>query len=63
MRSASSERLLSMMRAHGIEKIMWASDSPCSDPTSQLHRILSLPLTEEEKEMVCWKNAARLLGL
>ena len=57
------ERLLPMMRAHGMEKIMWASDSPCSDPLSQLQRILSLPLTDEEKEMVCWSNAARLLGL
>ena len=57
------ERLLPMMRAHGMEKILWASDSPCSDPLSQLNRILSLPLTDEEKEMICWRNAVRLLGL
>ena len=57
------ERLLPMMRAHGMEKIMWASDSPCGPPLPQLHRILSLPLTDEEKEMVCWRNAVGLLGL
>lgn len=52
---------LEIMRSHGIEKILYASDSPCSDPISQLERLLSLPLTDEEKELICWKNACRLL--
>ena len=57
------DQLLRMMRAHGMEKILYASDSPCGHPVSQLQRMLSLPLADEEKELLCWKNAARLLGL
>ena len=41
----------------------FASDSPCTAPVPQLQRMLSLPLTDEEKGLLCWKNAARLLDL
>jgi uncharacterized protein len=58
-----NSRLAPMMRAHGIENILYASDSPCGQPLAQLHRLMSLSLTDEEKAQVCWKNAARLLGL
>ncbi len=57
------DRLARMIRAHGVEKILFASDSPCGPPVPQLNRLLSLPLTDEEKEFICWKNAARLLGI
>lgn len=57
------DRLARMMRAHGVERILFGSDSPCGPPVSQLQRMLSLPLTDEEKELLCWKNAVRLLGL
>jgi hypothetical protein len=57
------DRYLALMRAHGIQKILFASDSPCGPPIPQLRRLLSLLLTDEEKEMVCWGNAAKLLGL
>lgn len=57
------ERLVRMMRAHGMDKIVYGSDSPCGPPVSQLQRMLSLPLTDEEKEILCSINAIRLLGL
>lgn len=56
------EEFVRLMREHGIEKILYASDSPCGPPVPQLSRLLSLPLTDEEKEHICWKNAVRLLG-
>lgn len=57
------ERLVRMMRAHGVDKIMYGSDCPCGPPMSQLRRMLSLPLTSAEKALICWENADRLLGL
>ena len=57
------DRYLAMMRAHGMEKILFASDSPCGPPIPQLDRLLSLPLTDEEKSLVCWENAQQLLNL
>lgn len=57
------ERFVSLIRAHGAEKILFGSDSPCGPPIDQLERFLSLPLTDEEKELICWKNARRLLRL
>lgn len=59
----SDSRFVEMVRAHGIDKILFASDSPCSPASPQLQQILSLPLTDEEKEQIIWRNAARLLGI
>jgi uncharacterized protein len=56
------ERLVSMIRAHGAEKILFGSDSPFSRPDSQLERLLSLPLTSDEKERIIWRNASKLLA-
>jgi len=59
----SDEEYLRMMREHGIEKILYASDSPCSHPVPQMERLLRLPLTESERRLIFWGNAAHLLGL
>ena len=61
--SLPDERLVRMMRAHGVERILFGSDSPCVAPIPQLQRLLSLPLTDAEKEMICHRNAVTLLGL
>ncbi len=58
-----TDRLVRMMRAHGVEKILYASDSPCGPPIPQLQHLLSLPLTEAEKSLICEGNAATLLSL
>lgn len=57
------ERYLALIRAHGANKVLYASDSPCSHPMPQLERLLRLPLTEDEKNLILWENAAHLLGL
>jgi uncharacterized protein len=58
-----TDRLVRMMRSHGIDKILYASDSPCGPPVPQLQHLLSLPLTDNEKSLVRAENAARLLGI
>ncbi|MHB0913076.1 MAG: amidohydrolase family protein [Armatimonadota bacterium] len=57
----SDERLVRMIRAHGVERVLFGSDAPCAHPKPQLDRLLSLPLTDAEKEQIAWRNAERLL--
>ncbi len=53
--------LLSIIRNHGADKILFASDSPWSDPGTGAERIRSLPLTDNELCKIFSENALRLL--
>ena len=55
--------MLKMIRLHGAEKILFGSDFPWHDPSSELELIRSLALTEEEKRLILGENAKRLLAL
>lgn len=57
------ERMLRMIRAHGAERILFATDGPFGDPAADLERLLHIGLTQDELEAICWQNAATLLGL
>ncbi len=52
-----------LVRAHGIEKVLFGTDYPLSLHVPELQVFDRLDLTEEEKEQILWKNAYRLLGL
>ncbi len=54
---------LRIVKKHGADKILFASDSPWSRADEELEILRSLPLTEEEKELILCGNAKRLLGL
>ncbi|MDI6827644.1 MAG: amidohydrolase family protein [Armatimonadota bacterium] len=56
------EQMVKYIRLHGAEKILFGSDSPCGNPKLQMDRLLSLPITDEEKELIAWKNAVQLLS-
>ena len=58
---AVAEKAVSALTS--ADRILFGSDSPCGHPVPQLERLLSLRLTDEEKELIAWKNAVRLLGL
>lgn len=57
------EQFLRIVRDHGVEKILFASDSPWSNATTEIQHLKALPLTEHEKEMILSGNAKRILGL
>lgn len=59
----SAEQFMRIIRAHGSEKVLFASDSPWSNAHDELEHIKALPLTEAERENILGRNAARLLGL
>ena len=55
--------MLDIIRKHGADKILFASDLPWHKPSSELEMIGRLPLSENEREQILWKNAVRLLEL
>jgi len=61
MHGAFRERFL---KEHPPERLLFASDSPWTDQGEELRFLLELPyLTDNDKEKICFLNAAGLLGL
>ena len=59
----SRDQLLRIIRKHGADRILFASDCPWDLPSNEINMINELPLTDEEKEMIFRKNAARILNI
>jgi predicted TIM-barrel fold metal-dependent hydrolase len=57
------EQFLRIVKKHGAERILFASDSPWSSPGEELAALRSLPLEEHEREAIAGNNAERILGL
>ena len=62
-RAIGSGQLLRIIKTHGVDKILFASDCPWDDPANEAAMIRELPLSQEEKEMIFSKNAEHLLSL
>jgi len=58
----SNEQLLALIRRHGAERVLFATDSPFGDAKRDIARLLTLGLTDEELELIFWKNAKFLLN-
>lgn len=58
----SEDRLLAMIKKHGPDKVLFGTDSPWQSQKESLQRFQMLPLTEEEKEAILYKNAWHILG-
>lgn len=59
----SPERLKKIIRAHGAEQILFASDCPWGSPAALQELIFSLGLSSGEQELIFAQNACRLLRL
>lgn len=57
------EQFLRIVRDHGADKILFASDSPWSGAKTEISHLRSLPLTENEKDMILGGNAKRVLEI
>lgn len=57
------ETAMSLIRAHGADRILFGSDCPWGSPLKTLSFIRALPLSETEKNAILGENAKRLLGL
>lgn len=61
MEYTNPEILLNIIRSHGADKILFATDSPWSDPHTSAEKLRQLPLTSDELDMIFYKNALNVL--
>ncbi|NLA87926.1 MAG: amidohydrolase family protein [Clostridiales bacterium] len=57
------EQFLRIVRGHGVDKILFASDSPWSNAVTEIAHLRALPLSETEKDSILSGNAKRILNL
>lgn len=58
------DQLVRMIRLHGADKILFGTDTPWSSQKDSVEKILNLEeLSQQEKEQLLGKNAAKLLNL
>lgn len=57
------EQFLRMVRSHGADKILFATDSPWAGQKEFVQILSDMPLTDDERNMIFYKNACELLNL
>ncbi|MHA1340180.1 MAG: amidohydrolase family protein, partial [Promethearchaeota archaeon] len=45
----------------GVERVLYGSDLPTLDPTVEMSKILTLDISESEKQMIFYENMQKLL--
>ncbi|MDE6797386.1 MAG: amidohydrolase family protein [Ruminococcus sp.] len=56
-------QLFRIINNHGTDRILFGSDCPWDNPANEINMINSLPLSEDDREKIFFKNAHKLLGL
>ena len=59
----SDNNFVRIVRKHGVDKILFATDSPWESQKDYIARIQNTSLTAQEKELIFSANARRLLAL
>ena len=59
----SMEQFLRIVRDHGADKILFATDSPWSDAKQEIEVIRSSGLSKQELDQIFYQNAQQLLGI
>ncbi len=59
----SPEKACELIRSYGSGRVLFGTDYPMWLPEEELERFLRLSLTEEERENILSRNAARLFGI
>ena len=58
----SPERAAELIHIFGADRVMFGTDYPMWTAKDELQRFAAIPLTDEERELILYKNALRLLG-
>ncbi|MCI8649146.1 MAG: amidohydrolase [Anaerotruncus sp.] len=61
--SLKPEQIARLVRLHGAQRILFGTDAPWSTVPKELELLRQAGLNDEELSCICWKNAAKLLGL
>ncbi|MDL2205697.1 amidohydrolase family protein [Eubacteriales bacterium OttesenSCG-928-N13] len=59
----AKEQLVQLSRAHGIDRILFATDAPWKPFDSMLAAVLNAGFDEDELQKILYQNAAKLLNL
>jgi predicted TIM-barrel fold metal-dependent hydrolase len=54
-------RAAELIHSYGPERFLFGSDYPMWDPAACLKEFMELDLTDDEKELILWKNARNIL--
>ncbi|MBB3085540.1 amidohydrolase family protein [Geodermatophilus sabuli] len=57
------DRVMSIIRRHGADRVVFGSDWPMTDPATEIAAVKALGLTSEEERGVLGDNLARLLRI
>lgn len=63
LRYISAQRAVDIIRHHGVDRVLFATDYPVTSHKDEIERFMSLQLTDDEREQIFSKNAKRLLGI
>ena len=58
-----NHELLEFARAHGTDKVLFATDSPWTDFDAAVSSVLNAGFTHEEIQNILYDNAAKLMGV
>ena len=59
----SAETANELIHAYGTDKVLWGTDYPMWDSVSEMEYFKKIDLTDEERSMILYENAAKLLKL
>lgn len=58
-----ADEAVDIIRAHGADKVLFGTDYPITSHQEELNRFFQLDLTEDEQELILWKNACTFLNI
>ena len=56
------ERVVEYVRAYGAHRVLFGTDFPMWDMAGEVRDLMALPLTDDEKEQILFRNAERIIG-
>lgn len=57
------EKAYEYIKMYGSDRLLFGSDFPMWDPIKEYETFMSFDLTDEEREKILWKNAAKVFDI
>jgi predicted TIM-barrel fold metal-dependent hydrolase len=57
------DTFLRIIEKHGADRILFGSDAPWSNASTEVEHLKSLPLLQKDIDLILGGNATRILGL
>ena len=63
LHALGAEKVVKIIKAHGMEKVLFGTDSPWASQEKEIERFNALVLSSDDKKNILGMNAAMLLGI